>query len=49
MWELSRKLIKEANIIPLDYPSEEKYGLVSQITKCFEKISTSRNKNLTKG
>ena len=41
VWQLSRSLVKEIYAITADFPSAEKYGLVSQIRRCAVSIPTN--------
>lgn len=41
VWQLSRTLVKEIYEITSDFPSTEKYGLVSQLRRCAVSIPTN--------
>ena len=41
VWQLSRDLVKEIYEITAGFPSTEKYGLVSQLRRCFVSIPTN--------
>jgi len=41
VWQLSRLLVKEVYEITSSFPSEEKYGLISQIRRCVVSIPTN--------
>lgn len=34
VWQLSRNLVKEIYEVTINFPSSEKYGLISQIRRC---------------
>jgi len=41
VWQISRQLVKEVYDLTSRFPSEEKYGLVSQIRRCVVSIPTN--------
>jgi four helix bundle protein len=41
IWQLSRTLVKEIYGVTSDFPSAEKYGLVSQLRRCAVSIPTN--------
>ena len=41
VWQLSRALVKETYQVTADFPSDEKYGLVSQLRRCAVSIPTN--------
>lgn len=41
VWQLSRTLVKEIYEITSDFPSAEKYGLISQLRRCTVSIPTN--------
>jgi four helix bundle protein len=41
VWQLSRNLVKEIYEITSNFPSEEKYGLISQLRRCAVSIPTN--------
>ncbi len=41
VWQLSRNLVKEIYEVTSDFPSSEKYGLVSQIRRCTVSVPTN--------
>ena len=41
VWQLSRQLVKYAYELTVDFPSDEKYGLTSQIRRCVVSIPTN--------
>ena len=41
VWQLSRNLVKEIYEVTSDFPSSEKYGLVSQLRRCTVSVPTN--------
>jgi four helix bundle protein len=41
VWQISRQLVKDIYELTTQFPSEEKYGLVSQIRRCAVSIPTN--------
>ncbi len=41
VWQLSRQLVKEIYELTADFPSSEKYGLISQLRRCTVSIPTN--------
>lgn len=41
VWQLSRQLVKDIYEVTSDFPSSEKYGLVSQLRRCTVSIPTN--------
>ena len=41
VWQLSRALVKDIYEVTADFPSSEKYGLVSQLRRCAVSIPTN--------
>jgi four helix bundle protein len=41
VWQLSRHLVKDVYDLTTDFPSNEKYGLTSQIRRCVVSIPTN--------
>ncbi|MEY4930954.1 MAG: hypothetical protein RI909_1678 [Bacteroidota bacterium] len=41
VWQLSRNLVREIYEVTSDFPSSEKYGLVSQIKRCTVSVHTN--------
>jgi four helix bundle protein len=41
VWQLSRNLVKEIYKITADFPTTEKYGLVSQLRRCVVSIPSN--------
>ena len=41
VWQISRQLVKEVYDLTSHFPSEKKYGLVSQIRRCVVSIPTN--------
>ncbi|MBX2961221.1 MAG: four helix bundle protein [Cyclobacteriaceae bacterium] len=41
VWQLSRQLVKEIYELTVDFPSSEKYGLISQLRRCTVSIPTN--------
>ena len=41
VWQLSRDLVKEIYEVTAEFPSSEKYGLVSQLRRCTVSVPTN--------
>lgn len=41
VWQLSRKLVKEIYVLTANFPTEEKFGLISQLRRCAISIPTN--------
>ncbi len=41
VWQISRQLVKDVYELTTQFPSEEKYGLISQIRRCVVSIPTN--------
>jgi four helix bundle protein len=41
VWQLSRQLVKEVYELTADFPSSEKYGLISQLRRCTVSIPSN--------
>lgn len=41
IWQSSRQLVKEVFLLTRDFPTEEKFGLVSQILRCAYSIPSN--------
>ena len=41
VWQLSRQLVKEIYETTVSFPSEEKYGLISQLRRCSVSVPTN--------
>lgn len=41
VWQLARNLVKEIYVITSEFPSSEKYGLVSQLRRCAVSVPTN--------
>ncbi|MFZ2906745.1 MAG: four helix bundle protein [Cyclobacteriaceae bacterium] len=41
VWQLSRSLVKEIYVLTSEFPSEEKFGLISQLRRCAVSIPTN--------
>jgi len=41
VWQLSRQLVKEIYVLTSNFPTEEKFGLISQLRRCSVSIPTN--------